>query len=72
MRDSIRWFKRKLKPPKNGPLENIFLHLHLYSFGVKIQNTNGQKSLLNIFDMCKIDTLQPSKQPRGGILKNSK
>ena len=31
--------------------------LHLYTgFGVKIQNTNGRKSLLNFFDMCKIDT----------------
>ena len=33
----------------------IFLHLHT-GFGVKIQNTNGQKSWLNFFDMCKIDT----------------
>ena len=39
----------------NGPLENIFLHLYT-GFGVKIQNTNGQKSSLNFFDMCKIDT----------------
>ena len=40
---------------KNGVLENIFLHLYT-SFGVKIQNTNGRKSLLNFFDMCKIGT----------------
>ena len=40
---------------KNLPLENIFLHLYT-GFGVKIQNTNGRKSSLNFFDMCKIDT----------------
>ena len=40
---------------KNGPLENIFLHLYT-GFGVKVQNTNGRKSSLNFFDMCKIDT----------------
>ena len=33
----------------------IFLHLSA-NFGVKIQNTNGRKSLFNFFDMCKIDT----------------
>ena len=36
-------------------LENIFLQLYT-SFGVKIQNTSGQKSQMNFFDMCKIDT----------------
>ena len=40
---------------KNDVLENIFLHLYT-SFGVKIQNTSGRKSLLNFFDMCKIST----------------
>ena len=40
---------------KKGRLENIFLHLYT-GFGVKIQNTNGRKSSLNFFDMCKIDT----------------
>ena len=44
-----------LKKKKNLPLKNIFLHLYT-SFGVKIQNTNGLKSSLNLFDMCKIDT----------------
>ena len=43
------------KKKKKGPLENIFLHRYT-SFGVKIQNTNGRKSSLNFFDMCKIDT----------------
>ena len=43
------------KKKKNGPLENIFLHLYT-GFGVKIQNTNGQKSSLNFFDICKIDS----------------
>ena len=43
------------KQKKNGPLENIFLHFYT-GFEVKIQNTNGQKSSLNFFDMCKIDT----------------
>ena len=43
------------KKKKNGPLENIFLHLYT-GFRVKIQNTNGRKSSLNFFDMCKIDT----------------
>ena len=68
MRDPIRWFKCKLKPPKNGVLENIFLHLYT-SFGVKIQNASGQKSLLNFFDMCKIGTKRPSELLRGDILK---
>ena len=46
------WPKQK---KQKTPLENIFLHLYT-GFGVKIQNTNGQKSLLNFFDMCKINT----------------
>ena len=33
---------------KNGVLENIFLHLYT-SFGVKIQNTNGQKIFVELF-----------------------
>ena len=40
---------------KKGVLENIFLHLYT-CFGLKIQNTNGWKSLSNFLDMCKIDT----------------
>ena len=40
---------------KNRVLENIFLHLYT-SFGLKNQNTNGQKSLSNFFDICKIAT----------------
>ena len=44
------WSKKKILP-----LENIFLHLYT-GFGVKIQNTNGQKSSLNFSEMCKIDT----------------
>ena len=40
---------------KNGVLENIFLHLYT-GFGLKIQNTNGRKSSLNFFDICKIST----------------
>ena len=40
---------------KNGPLENIFLHIYT-GFGVKIQNTSGQKPSLNFFDICKIGT----------------
>ena len=36
-------------------LENIFLHLYT-GFGLKNLNTNGQKSLSNFLDMCKIDT----------------
>ena len=46
------WPKQK---QKNGVLENIFLHLYT-CFGLKIQNTNGWKSLLNFFDICKIGT----------------
>ena len=52
------WHKSVTDLPKqkrNGSLENIFLHLYT-GFGVKIQNTNGRKSSLNFFDMCKIDT----------------
>ena len=55
MRYAIRWFKCELKPPKNGVLENIFLHLYT-GFELKKQNTNGQKSSLNFFDIHKIDT----------------
>ena len=40
---------------QNGVLQNIFLHLYT-SFGVKIQNKSGRKSLLNFFDMCQIGT----------------
>ena len=40
---------------KNGVLENIFLHLYT-GFELKNQNTNGQKSSLNFFDIHKIDT----------------
>ena len=48
---------RKLIDQKKekGVLENIFLHLYT-CFGVKIQNTNGRKSLSNFLDMCKINT----------------
>ena len=40
---------------KNGVLEKIFLHFYT-CFEVKIQNTNGRKSLSNFLDICKIDT----------------
>ena len=40
---------------KKDVLENIFLHLYT-GFGVKIQNTSGQKSLLNFFDIWAIGT----------------
>ena len=43
------------KKKKKGGLENIFLHLYT-GFGVKIQNTNGQKCLLNFFDIWEIGT----------------
>ena len=43
------------KKKKDHVLENIFLHLYA-CFGVKIQNTNGRKSLCNFLDICKIDT----------------
>ena len=43
------------KKEKKGVLENIFLHLYT-GFGLKNQNTNGWKSLLNFFDICKIGT----------------
>ena len=43
------------KQKKNCVLENLFLHLYT-CFGVKIQNTNGQKLLSNFLDICKIDT----------------
>ena len=40
---------------KNGVLENTFLHLYT-GFRVKIQNTSGQKSSLNFFDIWAIGT----------------
>ena len=46
---------RPKKNQKNGVLENIFLHLYT-GFGLKNQNTNGQKFLSNFFDICKIST----------------
>ena len=55
MRYAIRWFKCKLKPPKNGVLENIFLHFYT-GFELKNQNTNDRKSLLNYFYIHKICT----------------
>ena len=49
---AINW--KLVNPPPKG-LENIFLHLYT-GFGVKIQNTNGQKSSLNFFDIWEIGT----------------
>ena len=46
---------RPKQKQKNPVLENIFLHLYA-CFGVKIQNTNGQKLLCNFLDICKTDT----------------
>ena len=45
-------------PQKNTVLENIFLHLYtpFTGFGHLIWNTNGRKSSLNFFDICKIGT----------------
>ena len=56
------------KKKKIRVLENIFLHLYT-GFGFKKQNTNGRKSLSNFLDICKIDTLWPTKWPSGDILK---
>ena len=46
---------RPKQKQKNSVLENIFLHLYT-GFGLKNQNTNGQKFLSNFFDICKIGT----------------
>ena len=43
------------KNKKKGVLQNIFLHLYT-GFGVKIQNTSGQKPSLNFFDIWAIGT----------------
>ena len=43
------------KKKKIRVLENIFLHIYT-CFGLKNQNTNGQKSLSNFLDICKINT----------------
>ena len=40
---------------KKGMLENISLYLYT-CFGIKIQNTSGQKSWLNFFDIWAIGT----------------
>ena len=56
---------------KKNVLKNIFLHLYP-GFGLKIQNTNGQKSLLSFCDICKIDIKWPTKQPTSDILKSPK
>ena len=54
-RSAISWKLVNQKRKKNGVLENIFLHPYT-GFGLKIQSTNGQKSLSNFLDICKIDT----------------
>ena len=55
MRLAISWKPTNQNKKKIIVLEKIFLQLYT-SFGVKIQNTSGQKSQMNFFDMCKIDT----------------
>ena len=50
-KSEIKWPKQK----KIIVLKNIFLQLYT-SFGVKIQNTSGQKSQMNFFDIFKIGT----------------
>ena len=55
-RSTISWKAiNQKKKQKNGVLENIFLHLYT-DFELKNQNTNGQKSSLNFFDIHKIST----------------
>ena len=34
----------------------IYFYTFILVFGLKYQNTNGRKSLLNFFDICKIST----------------
>ena len=51
-KSETNWPKQK---QKNGILENIFLHLYT-GFWLEIKNTNGLKSSLNFFDICKIGT----------------
>ena len=43
-------------PKKKNFASGEYIFTLYTGFGVKIQNTNGQKSSLNFFDMCKIDT----------------
>ena len=33
----------------------IYFHTSMFVLGLKIQNTNGQKSLCKFLDICKID-----------------
>ena len=50
---AISW--KLINQKKKVGLENIFLHLYT-GFGFKIQNTSGQKSSLNFFDIWEIGT----------------
>ena len=52
---AISWKPINQNKKKIIVLENIFLHLYT-CFGLKSQNTNGQKSQMNFFDICKINT----------------
>ena len=47
--------QKQIDKNKKGVLEIIFLYLYT-GFGVEIQNTNGQKSSLNFFDIWAIGT----------------
>ena len=51
---AISW--KPIDQNKKKDLWRIYFYTFILVFGVKIQNTNGQKSSLNFFDMCKIDT----------------
>ena len=50
---AISW--KPVNPKKKVGQENIFLHLYT-GFGVKFQNTNGQKCSLSFFDIWEIGT----------------
>ena len=45
---------------QNQKKKLLFWRIYFYSFilvfGIKIQDTSAEKSQMNFFDMCKIDT----------------
>ena len=59
---------QKKNKTKNGVLVYILLHIYA-NLWLKIQNLGGQKNQ-QLFDISKIATLQPSKQPISHIFKN--
>ena len=59
VRYPIRWFKCKLKPPKNGVL--VFILLHIYAnLWLKIPKFGGSKKIGNFLTSQKLPLYGPA------------